>query len=183
MDFAHKKLDTSCIHEFTDHLKIPGNDTNTVPKEDRSLKVTIYKKPTLMNQYFNFVSNDPLEQNISMVKTLHHKATVVITEGTDIIQEEGHVMTAPHRKGDTAEHQCEKKAREAQVALLYIKGLSKELRCIFRAHGCDSFFKHSNPLRQFLIRQLQNHTIGGITTPIPKRKSSIQVLLRYDRDP
>ena len=100
MDFAYKKLDASCFQDFTDHLKIPCMDiqcttewneeqaiaflhTNTVPKEDSSVKVTIYKKPTLLNQYLNSASNHPLEKNISMVKTLQHKATVVITEGTD----------------------------------------------------------------------------------------------------
>ena len=69
-------------------------DKNTMRKADGSLKVTIYRKPTHTNQYFSFTFKHPLDHKLNALNTLLHRASSVITEGTDRAQEEEHVNTA-----------------------------------------------------------------------------------------
>ena len=142
-------------------------DTNTVKCEEGSLKVTIYRKPTHTDQYLSFESNHPLDHKLSVVRTLMHRAHTVITEEQDRKQEVDHVTkalkncgypdwairraTAPtpeQREPTPTKTRPERKS--APVALPYTKGLSEELRRLFRSYGCNTYVKPANTLRQML---------------------------------
>ncbi len=69
-------------------------DTNTIRREDGSLKVTIYRKPTHTDQYLHFSSNHLLQHKLGVVQTLHHRAKSVITEEEDCERELSHVKSA-----------------------------------------------------------------------------------------
>ena len=83
MDDTHTKLDSEYAQEFTDRLntldpdikfttegeengELPFLDTSTSKKEDGSLKLKIYRKPTQTYQYLQFDSNHPLEHKLIM---------------------------------------------------------------------------------------------------------------------
>ena len=116
VDDTHTKLDSIHAQEFTDHLnsldpdikfttegeengELAFLDTSTVKKEDGSLKVKIYRKPTHTDQYLQFDSNHPLEHKLSVVRTLHHRASTVITEDADKEEERKHVNEALKKCG------------------------------------------------------------------------------------
>ena len=57
-------------HNYLTLQQLPALlDTNTVRKEDGSLKVTIYQKPTHTDQYLSVQSNHPLVYRLSVVRT------------------------------------------------------------------------------------------------------------------
>ena len=184
MDDTHTKLDAAHAQEFTDHLNsldpdikfttegeedgaLAFLDTNTVKKDDGSLKVTIYRKPTHTNQYLNFESNHPLEHKLSVVRTLHHRATHVVTEEEDRKKELEHVdsalekcgypkwviekgastATTKNKKQDRSEKE---NTRKCQVALPYVRGLSEKMRKVFEKRKCGVLFKPQNILRRLL---------------------------------
>ena len=61
-------------------------------KPDSSLKkITIYHKLMCTDHYLNFASNHPVEQKLSVIRTVHHKARVVISEEGDRELEVAHV--------------------------------------------------------------------------------------------
>ena len=135
-------------------------DTNTVKCDEGSLKVTIYWKPTHTDQYLSFESNHALDHKLSVVRTLMHRARTVITEEEDRKQEVDHVTKALKNCGypdwairrataPTPEQRRQTPTKTiAPIALPYSKGLSEELRRVFRSYGCSTYVKPGNTLRQ-----------------------------------
>ena len=58
-------------------------------KPDRSIKVTLFQKPTNTNQYFE--SHHPLQHKLSVIRTVMHGADTCITEEEDRISEYNHI--------------------------------------------------------------------------------------------
>jgi len=142
-------------------------DTSTVKKEDGSLKVKIYRKPTHTDQYLQFDSNHPLEHKLSVVRTLHHRASTVITEDADKEKERKHVNEALKKCGypewaikrgasTTQRDKTNKKSestedtKKTMVGVPYIKDLSEAIRRIMKDYGCAVYFKPRNTIRQLL---------------------------------
>ena len=141
-------------------------DTNTVRKEDGTMKVTIYRKPTHTDQYLNFTSNHPLQHKRGVVRTLLHRADHVVTEEEDKEKEKEHVRQAlakcgyprwmlnmeakPNTEENVNPIERPESTRKCSVVLPYVKGLSEELCRIFRDYGCNAFHKPKNTLRQLL---------------------------------
>ena len=104
--------------EFTDHLNnqdryikftsesedngsIPMLDVRVIQKEDNSVKLQVYRKPTHTDQYLNFRSNHTLAVKYGVIKTLHHRAETVTSNKQDLKQEKEHLKSALFNNGYT----------------------------------------------------------------------------------
>ena len=74
--------------------KIPFLDILIVKKEDGSVKLLTYRKPTHTDQYLNYKSHHPLHQKMGVIRTLFDKKDRIVTEDDDKIQEGGKVVHA-----------------------------------------------------------------------------------------
>ena len=116
MTHTHMKQKVQFVQEVTDHLNSIDNDikftneleennalafldTLTVREPDGNLKGKVYRKPTHIDQYLNFKSNQPLQHRFSIVCTLHHRADSVTADPEDPRQEKQHIHKALHKCG------------------------------------------------------------------------------------
>ena len=102
-----------CINELTDHInqvdksnsikftyeeevdgKLPFLDTLIVRKEDGTVKLLVYRKPTHTDQYLNYQSHHPVHQQLGVIRTLYDRKNRVITEEEDMKEEEEKVNNA-----------------------------------------------------------------------------------------
>ena len=113
VDDAFVVIKTAFVVEFTHHInrqdknikftreeEVDGQltflDTLISRKPDGSLKVKVYRKKTHTDQYLNFASHHPLEHKLNVVRTLLHRAEMVVTEHEDKVGELSHVKEALH---------------------------------------------------------------------------------------
>ncbi len=76
--------------EMLDH-KLPFLDCAIRVGEDRILKVDVYRKRTHTDQYLLFDSHHPLEQQLGVIRTLHHRAETITTFPEAREQENNHI--------------------------------------------------------------------------------------------
>ena len=60
--------------------KLPFLDCIITVEQDRSLSVSVFRKPSHTDQYLQFGSNHPLIQKLGVVKTLFHRADTIVTK-------------------------------------------------------------------------------------------------------
>ena len=197
MDDTHLKQERDHLDQFTEHINsidphikftsepesngsLPFLDTLTTRKEDGSLKVTIYRKPTHTDQYLNFQSNHPLEHKIGVVKTLHHRAECVVTEKDDLLSEKTHINKAlkdcgypdwvldktDNNRGKGKSKNQANTPKRGFVTLPHISGLTEPLRRIFKQYGVSSCVKPTNTLRQILCSPKDKTKKEQVTGPI-----------------
>ena len=90
--------------KFTSELqdkekKIVFLDTLVHIEEDKSIKITIYRKTTHTDQYLDFRSNHHIKQKIGIISTFRHTINELITKEEEKIEEEKHVKKALERCG------------------------------------------------------------------------------------
>ncbi|KAI8497357.1 hypothetical protein Bbelb_246630 [Branchiostoma belcheri] len=184
VDDTFTKLKKAYAQEFTEHLNdldpdikftfeeeenrsLAFLDTLTTVKEDGSLQVKIYRKPTHTDQYLNFHSNHPLEHKLGVIRTLFHRAETIITDSQDLEEEKAHISQALRKCGyptwaldkanspkPTVGNQYQSKNKSPNrglVVLPYRKGLSEGLRRIFATYGIKTCFKPTRTLRNILV--------------------------------
>ena len=81
-------------HEEENDGQIPFLDTLLVRREDGTVKLLVYRKPTHPDQYLALDSHHPLHQKLGVVRTLLDRKDRVITEESDKIEEEEHIRQA-----------------------------------------------------------------------------------------
>ena len=74
-------------------------DTEIHIKEDRSTKVTIFRKEIHTKQYLQFKSNHHIKQKMGIVTNFRNRIYTLITEETDKKKEEEHVIRSLKRCG------------------------------------------------------------------------------------
>ena len=133
-------------------------DTCLKIKDDGTTTVTIYRKPTRTDQYLNFNSNHHLQHKRSVVRTLLHRADVIVTDEGEKQQEIKRVKDSLRDNGYKnwmfdipPPSRPAGKEFDVNVSLPYVKGVSEKLRNIFRNHGVGIYHKPVNTLRQLLV--------------------------------
>ena len=78
---------------------LPFLDTLLRRKDDGSLEVTVYRKPTHTDRYLNFHSHHPVHVKRGLVKCLFERARSIITTQESLQEEEKHVVEALKQNG------------------------------------------------------------------------------------
>ena len=73
---------------------IPFFDTIVKPKENGSLSITVYSKPTHTDQYLQWDSHHNLSAKFSVINTLSHRAKTVCSNPELLKQEKEHIRKA-----------------------------------------------------------------------------------------
>ena len=186
VDDTFTVIKTVHLEEFTDHInnidpnikftreeeedgQLPFLDTHISRREDGSLKVKVYRKPTHTDQYLHFDSHHPLEHKLSVVRTLYDRADSIVTDPEDKSEELDHVKGAlrncgykdwalfrgkPKQKSEAAKPEQEGQdttKRRVFTTLPYVSGFSEKLRRAFTSAGVTTTFKPQGSLRQSLV--------------------------------
>ncbi|XP_072022377.1 uncharacterized protein [Amphiura filiformis] len=160
--------------------KLPFLDCLVTVNQDRTLSVSVFRKPTHTDQYLQFSSNHPLVQKLGVVNTLYHRADTIITKDSDKINEHQHLRHALKTCGykdwaiDKALNHGEKDAKPASeptassgtktfVTIPYHGDVSEKLKRIYRDHGITTHFKPTNTLRQSLVHPKDKQPKGRLS--------------------
>ena len=156
------------IEEMTDN-HIPFLDADIHVKQDGSLKLKIYRKPTHTNQYLSFNSHHHLSHKLSVVRTLLDRAEKVVTEHGDKEEEVGVISKAlgicgyPKWTVESTREAIQSKEKkkkppsqkkekyQGQVTIPYVKGTSERLRRTLKQHKIGTSFKPINKISQMII--------------------------------
>ncbi len=158
--------------------KIPFLDILIIRKDDGSVKLCVYRKPTHTDQYLNFNSHHPIQHKLGVVRTLMDRCQKLVTDEQDRKEEENHIRTALKKCGypewtfNKVKQQIEngpnKKRQEkpkeekckGSVLLPYVQGVSECVHRILLKHKIASAFKPGNTLRQTLVHPKDKREIG-----------------------
>ena len=88
----HDHLNTiSSSIKFTKELESEGTlsflDDAVIKRTDGTLSIDIYRKPTHTGRYFSFSSHHPLNQKLSIARTLYYRANNIISDENKKLQE------------------------------------------------------------------------------------------------
>jgi hypothetical protein len=167
-------LDESGSIKFTYEMetdgKLPFLDLQIIRKEDGSLKLQVYRKPTHTDQYLNFTSHHPIEHKLSVVRTLLDRSRSLVSETIDKEEEEKHVETAlmscgyPKWTFNKVKNQMDsdkakngkkknqdKSTKRAQVVLPYVEKVSETVARVLRKHNVSVTMRPVKTLKRILV--------------------------------
>ena len=136
--------------------------------EDRTTKITIYRKPTHTDQYLNFDSNHHVKQKIGIISTFEHSIEELVTTEEDKKKEMEHVRKALKRCGHPnwslnrkkgkkdVKRMKDKEERRGRVVLPYVKGVSEKMGRIFKKYNLETIHKPSAKLRHILCNKMKD---------------------------
>ena len=133
--------------------------------QDKSTKITIYRKATHTDQYLDFRSNHHIKQKIGIISTFEHRIQELITTEEDKKVEQKHVKKALKRCGHPnwslnrkkkPKNKIERVERRGKVVLPYVKGISENLARIFRKHDIETIHKPSTTLKNLLCNKMKD---------------------------
>jgi hypothetical protein len=145
--------------------QLPFLDCLVHHNTDYSLKITVYRKPTHTDQYFNFKSHHHLAHKRSVVNTLLYRADTIVTDPKDRADEKKHIRAVLTDNGyhpwaltplkpknrDPAAPKTQY-VNQYPMGIPYIEGVSDELSQVFRKHGIKTYHKPYNSIRSMLVR-------------------------------
>ena len=125
VDDALAVIKTAHIEPFTQHLnaqhtniqwtseleadgKLLMLDTLTTRMSDGSLKFSVYRKPRHTDQYMQFQSQQPMEHNMGVIRTLTHRADTIISDPQDKEREIKHLKKVLSVDGYSKNTDCDR---------------------------------------------------------------------------
>ena len=99
--------------EQEEHGKIPFLST-LLRKEDGSLDVSVYKKPTHMERYLNFKSHHPTDVKGGVVRCFHNMARGITSAQDNLLKEVDHLARVLKQNAYPANFICNASAPPAQ---------------------------------------------------------------------
>ena len=152
---------------------MPSLDILITPREDGSLKTTVYRKPTHTDLYLQWDSNHTITSKYGVVDTLHHRAKVICSSPELLQQEEKHLHQALTRYNypewalkrakiisQTRKSKKQKNSTKDTSSSLtqrpymvfpYYKGVSESLKKICGKHGVQVYFKGGHTIKSLLV--------------------------------
>ncbi|XP_060756448.1 uncharacterized protein LOC132867510 [Neoarius graeffei] len=170
LEWEQTKLREQREHELNINFTredVSGNnlaflDCDVHIRQDRSLSIEVYRKPTHTDQYLLFDSHHPLEHKLGVIRTLQHRAQNIPTTVEGKEKEQNHIRKAlqncgypnwsffKSRKRNIMDKEDNRNKRK-NIVIPYISGLSEKLRRIFYKHNIPVCFRPSNTLKQKLV--------------------------------
>ncbi|XP_060756573.1 uncharacterized protein LOC132867607, partial [Neoarius graeffei] len=131
-------------------------------RQDRSLSIEVYRKPTHTDQYLLFDSHHPLEHKLGVIRTLQHRAQNIPTTLEGKEKEQNHIKKALQNCGypnwaflksikRNITDKDDNRNKRKNIVIPYISGLSEKLRRIFYKHNIPVHFRPDNTLKQKLV--------------------------------
>ncbi|XP_068723335.1 uncharacterized protein [Montipora capricornis] len=138
--------------------------------EDGSLSTSVSRKPTHTDQYLQFDSHHPLIHKLGVIRTLEHRANVVISETAEREKEKAYIKSslrkcgypewafqkagARNRQTNSTDRGYKGQGRttKASITIPYVAGISEKIKNAFKAHGISACYKPWNTRRQKLVR-------------------------------
>ena len=159
---------------------IPLLDTIVKPEADGNLSITVYWKPTQMDQYLQWDSHHHLSAKFSVIHTFTHRAQTVYSNPELLHKEKSHLRKAliqckyPKWALEKVEKRLNKPSREAtdeannqgttgaqpttnevktkgHIVIPYTQGLCESIKKIYGRYGIQTHFKGSNTIRKLLV--------------------------------
>ena len=138
---------------------MPFLDILIIAKQDGSLSITVFRKPTHTDLYLQWDSHHTVSAKYSVVGTLYHRAETICSSPHLLQQEEKHLQKALHRCKYSAwalnrvkiKQRCSAKRRKnttqtgynntnqkPYIVTPYYRGLSESLKKICSRHGVQA---------------------------------------------
>ena len=193
--------DTCCIvkrgmaEELLDHLNsvrpsiqftleleregsLPFLDTLLRRREDGTLDISVYRKPTHTDRYLHFRSHHPTHVRRGLVRCLFNRARSITTSPDSLQKEEGHLASVLKCNGfpsafirasstpptqpaeDTRREQPEGRDKPPLVVLPYVSGASEDIRHVCGWYNLRVVFRLGRTLRSMLIRVKDTLPLG-----------------------
>ena len=145
---------------------LPFLDTLLRRREDGSLDISIYRKPTHMDRYLHFESHHPTHVKRGVVRCLHDRAREIISTQDNLQKEVDHLARVLKQNGypasfirdastppmqETADtsgrDEEQEKEKEPLVVIPYVAGMSEDIRRVCRKFNIRVVFKSLSPGR------------------------------------
>ena len=150
--------------------RLPFLDTLLQRRDDGSLDVTVYRKPTHTDRYLDFHSHHPPQVKRGLVKCLFDRARTITTGQNNLRKEEHHLTRVLRQNGypstfirssakpprpdmeATEALPLEEEHRPPLVMLPYIEGVSEDVKRVCRKFGMKVVFRSGQSLRSMLTK-------------------------------
>ena len=158
---------------------LPFLDTLLRRREDGSLDVSIYRKPTHTDQYLHFESHHPTHVKRGVVRCLHDRAREIISTQDNLQKEVDHLARVLKQNGypanfirdastppmqETADtsgrDEEQEREKEPLVVIPYVAGMSEDIRRVCRKFNIRVVFKSGRTLRSMLTKVKDTLPLG-----------------------
>ena len=155
---------------------IPFLDTIVKPEADGTLSITVYRKPTLTDQYLQWDSHHHLSAKFSVILTLSHRASTVCSKPELLQQEKDHLRRLltkckyPKWALDRMEKRLNRSTRQVtdggttgaqpatnevknkgHIVIPYTQGLCESIKKICGRYGIQTHFKGGRTIKTLLV--------------------------------
>ena len=155
--------------KFTSELEesgqIPMLDCLMVRNEDNTLRFKVYRKSTHTDHYLQFDSHQPLEHKLGVIRTLTHRAKLLVTEEEDKVQELAHIQKVLSVSGYTKwawslpgskklvphPRSSSEQKPKGHVTIPYVRGISEPICRKLRKAGIVAHTRPQNSIRSQLV--------------------------------
>ena len=157
-------------HEEMVDNHIPFLDADIHLLTNRSVKLTVYRKPTHTNQYLSFYSHHHISHKLSVVRTLVDRAETIVTEPEDKQKEMTTITNAlsncgypkwtinkvmknieEKRQNPKRSKTRDREKNKGHVIIPYVQGTSERLRRVLKQYNIGTTFRPINKISQMIV--------------------------------
>ena len=175
-------LSNALLVEFTSHINgghsaiqftreeeaeggIAMLDTKITRDATGKLSFSVYRKPTHIDQYLQFSSNQPLHHKLGVTRTFYHRANIICTSDTSKKEEMAHLQkvlsisgytklawkAATKPKTPTVANNQSNTESKGSVILPYVGHMSDNIARLMHKAGVQVHLRPFNTIRSHLV--------------------------------